>query len=111
MVGVCSLEDGSEEASESVCSIVGEVMTLLSYSSSASESAYPVPLGKAIVSLYPGRLGQMTDRRRGRGHRAPPDDLELLRPLASDCFLGQHRRICDSLRNVVEVSSGEEAET
>lgn len=39
VVGVCSLDWGSEEVSESVCNCVGEVMTLLSYSSSASESA------------------------------------------------------------------------
>lgn len=39
VVGVCSFEGGSDEVSESVCSWVGEVMTLLSYSSSASESA------------------------------------------------------------------------
>jgi hypothetical protein len=43
VVGVCSLEGGSEsvgEFSESVCSWVGDVMTLRSYSSSASESAW-----------------------------------------------------------------------
>lgn len=54
MVGVCSLEVNSEEVSESVWRAVGDVMTLRSYSSSASESAYPVPVGNdmMVVAIY-----------------------------------------------------------
>jgi hypothetical protein len=51
VVGVCSADGGSEsvgDVSESVGSC-GEVMTLLSYSSSASESAW-YAVGKTIVT-------------------------------------------------------------
>lgn len=39
VVGVCSFDAGSDDVSESLCNGIGEVITLRSYSSSASESA------------------------------------------------------------------------
>src|SRR5271170_341515 len=58
IVGVCSFDGGSEsvgEPSESNCIWVGEVIRLLSYSSSASESAwYAAPVGKAMAGQLSG---------------------------------------------------------
>lgn len=49
VVGVCSLEERPSESSESLARTGELLCTLLSYSSSASDSGYAVPDSNAII--------------------------------------------------------------
>lgn len=51
VVGVCSLEERPSESSESLARTGELLCTLLSYSSSASDSGYAVPDSNAIIIL------------------------------------------------------------